>query len=149
VGVVVDTSALVAAERFAEKHPADGTTWNTWVGRMAAEPAVLPAAVYAELMVGVMLADTPERAAGRRAKIDALTVNVPIVDFSPMIAEEWARLFATLSRQGTMIPANDLAVAATARHLGYSVLVGPSDEAHFRRVPDVQIRTLTEEGLRL
>jgi hypothetical protein len=35
------------------------------------------------------------------------------------------------------------AVAATARYLGFSVLVGPSDEAHFRRVPDLEVRALT------
>ena len=48
-----------------------------------------------------------------------------------------------MSRRGELIPANDLAVAATARHLGFSVLVGPSDEAHFRRVPDLDVRALT------
>ena len=58
----------------------------------------------------------------------------------------WARLFAQLSRAGRLIPANDLAVAATARHLGFSVLVGPSDEAHFSRVPDLDVRTLTGQG---
>ena len=30
--------------------------------------------------------------------------------------------------------------------LGFSVLVGRSDEAHFRRVPDLEVRTLTGEG---
>jgi predicted nucleic acid-binding protein len=147
MGVVVDTSALVAAERLAKPEGSTGAaTWDRWIGRLAAEPAVLPAAVYAELMVGVLLADTPTRAAARRAKIEALTVRVPVVDFGPAIAEEWARLFAILSRRGELIPANDLAVAATARHLGFSVLVGPSDEAHFRRVPDLEVRTLTGEG---
>ena len=33
-----------------------------------------------------------------------------------------------------LIPSNDLAVAATAQHLGFGVLVGPLDEHHFRRV---------------
>jgi predicted nucleic acid-binding protein len=146
MGVVVDTSALVAAERLAEPKGAAGVaTWSSVIGQLADEPAALPAVVYAELMVGVLLADTPTRAATRRAKIEALTVRVPIVDFGSAIAEEWARLFATLSRQGTLIPANDLAVAATARHLGFSVLVGPSDEAHFRRVPDLEVRTLAGE----
>ena len=144
MGVVVDTSALVAAERLAKPEGSTGVaTWGRWIGRLAAELAVLPAAVYAELMAGVHLADTPTRAAARRAKIEALTVRVPVVDFGPAIAEEWARLFAILSRRGELISANDLAVAATARHLGFSVLVGPSDEAHFRRVPDLDVRTLT------
>ena len=147
MGIVIDTSALVAAEHLVKQEDSvSGKTWEAWIGRVAADPAVLPAIVYAELMVGVLLADTPTRAAKRRAKIDALTLLVPIVDFGPAIAEEWARLFATLSQQGTLIPANDLAVAATARHLGFSILVGPSDEAHFRRVPDVEVRTLTNEG---
>jgi predicted nucleic acid-binding protein len=38
-----------------------------------------------------------------------------------------------------LIPANDLAVAATALHLEYGVLVGPEDEAHFRRVDGLRV----------
>lgn len=75
MGVVVDTSALVAAERHAEQtalsHPA---IWDRIVGRLAKEAAVLPAAVYAELLVGAELADSEGRAAARRAKIGALTI---------------------------------------------------------------------------
>jgi predicted nucleic acid-binding protein len=48
---------------------------------------MLPAIVYAELLVGVRLADTPTRAASRRAKIGALLTRVPIVPFGPEIAE--------------------------------------------------------------
>lgn len=33
-----------------------------------------------------------------------------------------------------MIPANDLAVAATALQLGFGVLIGPKNERHFRRI---------------
>lgn len=143
MGVVVDTSALVAAERHGEPdasaHP---TAWNRLLGRLAGEAAVLPAAVYAELLVGVQLADGPRRAAARRARIDALAVRVPVVDFGAAIAEEWARLFAILSRAGQLIPANDLAVAATATHLGFTVLVGPSDERHFRVVDGLRVEVL-------
>ena len=145
MGVVIDTSALVSVERLARREGSGVAPWDRWLGRLADEPAVLPAIVYAELMAGVFLADTPTRAAARRTKIEALAVRVPVVDFGPAIAEEWARLFATLSRRGDLIPANDLAVAATASHLGFSVLVGPADEAHFRRVPDLDVRTLAAE----
>ena len=54
----------------------------------------------------------------------------------------WAELFATLSRAGQLIPANDLAVAATARALDFGVLVGEQDEQHFRPVPDLRIVTV-------
>ncbi|MGI9331552.1 MAG: type II toxin-antitoxin system VapC family toxin [Gammaproteobacteria bacterium] len=58
----------------------------------------------------------------------------PIVEFDGVIAERWAMAFADLSREGQMIPANDLAIAATALHLDYGVLVWPRDEAHYRRI---------------
>ena len=144
MGTVVDTSALVAAERLAARKPASSTTtWDRLLGRLATSSVVLPAVVYAELLVGVELADTPKKAAARRRKIEALTVRVPIVDFDKAIAGVWAGLFATLSKRGRLIPANDLAVAATALHLGFNVLIGPSDEKHFRAVPHLQVDILT------
>ena len=54
---------------------------------LADEPVVLPAVVYAELLVGVKLARSAARAASRRRKIDALAARVPIVDFGPPVAE--------------------------------------------------------------
>ncbi len=134
MGLVLDTSALVALERGADIAAA--------LGEHAGSVAVVPAVVYAELMVGVSMADTPARAAGRRARIDALVARCPVVVFDRPVAERWADLFATLSRRGELVPANDLAVAATALHLDFSVLVGPQDEAQFRRVPGLRCHVL-------
>ena len=143
MGVVVDTSALVAAERRRETDSSgDPLNWSRLLGRLADEAAVLPAAAYAELLVGVHLAGGARRAAARRARIDALAARVPIVDFDAAIARRWARLFADLRRTGELIPANDLAVAATALHLGFAVLVGPSGEEHFRRVSGLRVERL-------
>ena len=136
MGLVIDTSALVSLERAARP-------WQAALDASATEAAVLPAIVYAELVSGVLLADTPSRAASRRAKIDALAATVPIVDFGRDIAERWAQLFATLQGRGRLIPGNDLAVAATALELGFGVLVGPRDEQHFRAVPDLRVEVLS------
>lgn len=106
------------------------------------EPGLLPAIVYAELLVGVELADSPARAARRRAKIHALVARLPIAEFTAEVAERWAQLYATLSRRGAQIPSNDLAVAATALHLGYGELIGPCAEGHFRAVPDLRVEVL-------
>jgi len=38
--------------------------------------------------------------------------------------------------------ANDVPVAATALRLGFAVLVGGRDEQHFRRVPNLTVRTV-------
>lgn len=132
MGLVADTSALIALERA-------GASWSDALAGVGDEPAVVPAIVYAELLVGVALADTPSRAAARRAKVDALVAATGIVDFGPEIAARWAGLFAALSRRGRLIPSNDLSVAATALHLGFGVLVGPREEAHFREVPGLRI----------
>ena len=41
-----------------------------------------------------------------------------------------------------MVPQNDMAVAATARELGYIVLVSRSDESHFCGIEGLQVITL-------
>lgn len=135
MGLVIDTSALVALERSGG-DPASG------LGRVGDEPVVLPAIVYAELLSGVHLADTPARAAARRAKVDALAARVPVVSFGPTAAERWAEAFTALRQAGTTIPSNDLLVAATALELDFGVLVGRDDEAHFRRVDGLRVERL-------
>jgi predicted nucleic acid-binding protein len=136
VGLVLDTSALIWIER-------SGRDLATALGSDVAAIAVVPAIVYAELLVGVRLADSAARAAGRQARIEALVSRCPVVDFDRSIAQRWADLFAVLSRKGTPVPANDLAVAATALHLEFAVLVGPQDEDHFRRVDGLRCRVLS------
>ncbi len=127
---------MVAVERSAGRRKPLTVTFGD-------EPAVIPAIVYAELLVGVQLANDARRAAHRQAQIEAIASRCPVVDFDREIAVRWAELFATLSRAGTMIPANDLAVAATALHLEFGVLVGPGDEAHFRSVPGLRCELLS------
>lgn len=42
-----------------------------------------------------------------------------------------------------MIPQNDIAVAATALCFGHKLLIGSSDEKHFRMVPNLEIVVLS------
>ena len=142
MGVVIDTSALVAAVRAAQHAPHDDLLTPLFAS-LGDEKAAIPAIVYAELLVGVELAGSPGRADRRRTRIDALTASVPVVEFDADIARVWARLFAAMNRAGRAIPANDLAVAATAMFLEYAVLVGPSDEKHFRQVDGLTVKTLS------
>ena len=142
MGVVIDTSALVAAERLAPPDATSGDAWTSLFGSIGDQLAALPAIVYAELLVGVELANSARRADARRARIDVLTAHAAIIEFDADIAEIWARLFATMNRAGRALPANDLAVAATAIHLGYAVLVGPSDGEHFRAIEGLTVETL-------
>lgn len=135
MGLVVDTSALVSRERA-------GSGWEGVLAELD-EPVVVPAIVYAELLVGAELARTASRRKARHAKVTALIGRAPLVEFGREVAEWWSELFAQLSRRGELIPANDLAVAATALHLGFGVLVG-GDEQHFHRVPKLRVQILSE-----
>jgi predicted nucleic acid-binding protein len=132
MGLVIDTSAFVAFERAS-------MAWEGLVAEHGGEPVAVPAIVYGELLVGVTLARGRVQGARRRLRIDALVTATGIVEFDEAIAREWAELFRIMSRRGHMIPSNDLAVAATARHLGYGVLVGPDDDRHFRQVPRLRV----------
>ena len=135
MGLILDTSALVAWER-AENA---GQT----IALDGAEELVMPAVVWAEALAGVRLADSPARALRRMARLEALRRLMGIEPFTAETAEHHADIFAELTQSGTMIPQNDIAVAATARCLGCGVLVGPKDEAHFRRIAGLEVRILT------
>ena len=143
MGLVIDTSALIAVERRAN-GPRGADAWAALAPRFASEPVVLPAIVVAELLSGVAMADTTARAAARRARIDALVAIVPVVDFDVEIAEEWARLSATLSRGNRLIPSNGLAVVATAKRLDFGVLGRSRRRGHFKMVDGLRVETLSQ-----
>lgn len=131
MGLVIDTSALVAIERSGEVPP-----------DLLEERVFLPAVVWAEAMVGVHRAATPEIGIRRHRRLEALREQLDFCDFDRVVAERYAELVAVLARKGQMIPQNDLAVAATALCLKHRVLVGVSDEKHFRVVPNLEIVVL-------
>jgi len=106
------------------------------------ELIALPAVVWAEALIGVRMADSAIRAAQRRSRLEALRRMMEIQPFTADIAEHYADIYAELAQAGAMIPQNDIAVAATARSLGFGVLVGPKDEIHFRKIIGLDVRVL-------
>ena len=118
MGFVLDTSALIELERALDAHDGGHTESMPWDDEIA-----LPAAVWAEALIGVRMADSPAR----------LHAGEPT---------STADISAELSARGALIPQNDIAVAATARELGFGVLVGPRDEVHFRRVQGVGVKVI-------
>ena len=134
MGLAIDTSALIALERSEDPSLFESISPH--------EEIILPAVVWAEALVGVRLAKDASRASKRRARLEAVREVAGIEPFGALTAEHYADIFAELSAAGQKIPQNDLAVAATARSLGFGVLVGPEDEAHFRKIPHLRVLTL-------
>ena len=134
MGLILDTSALIAWER--------ALAAGREVDLSKSEEIALPAIVWAEALIGVRLADSPLRAAQRRARLEAIRRLLQVEPFSAVCAEHYADIYAELTAMGAMIPQNDLAVAATARMMRFGVLVGPEDEVHFRKVAGLDVRVL-------
>lgn len=134
MGLILDTSALIALERSRGGRGAVNLDSN--------QIYALPAIVWAEALVGVRMAADSSHAARRLARLEAIRRITGIEDFTDVVAEHYADIFAELLRNGTLIPQNDIAVAATARRLKFGVLVGPKDEAHFRRVSGLDVQVL-------
>lgn len=88
MGLVLDTSALVAIERHRAGSGQAGV-WAPLVEQFGSTPVVLPAIVYAELLVGVELADTAARSRSRAARVDALAERLPVVPFEGGCARVW------------------------------------------------------------
>ena len=138
MGIVLATSALIELERSLDRESPPSFPHH--------EPAVIPAIVWAEALIGARLADSPARAARRRAHLEAVRSQAKIEPFTPEAAEHYADIYAELSKLGALIPQNDIAVAATGRLLGFGVLVGPQDEEHFRRVPGLAVHVVSHEA---
>ncbi len=134
MGIAIDTSALVALERRGHGL-LDGLPDEP-------EDIYLPALVAAELWIGIELAESARRRASRARKIQALLEVAVILPFDERIAPTYARIYAFLRNAGTPIPSNDLAIGSLAVHFGHDLLVGPLDEHHFRRIPDLTVRVL-------
>lgn len=131
MGLVIDTSALIEFERaLAEARE---------LLLEDDQPAVIPAVVWAEALVGVQLARTKREAQQRRERLETVGTSTNVVPFTAETAEHYAAIFAELSAKGRLIPSNDMAVSATARELNFGVLVGPEDEAHFRQVKGLKV----------
>ena len=133
MGLVIDTSALISLERgsFEGSELPFGD-----------ESIVLPAIVWAEALIGVRVAGTPERAARRRGFLEKVRLLTSLEVFGDDAAERYAGLYVSLRKSGSMIPQNDLQVAALALSLGFGVLVGKNDESYFRLVPELRVECL-------
>ena len=134
MALLIDTSALITLERRGLDASAEALT-----GR---ELFAVPTIVWAELLSGVELTKSAVQREARRARARALIAALALVEFDEAAAVRWALLFADLARSGKKIPPIDLMVAASALARGDGVLVGPDDEAHFRRVPGLRVEVL-------
>jgi tRNA(fMet)-specific endonuclease VapC len=94
---------------------------------------------FGELIYGCSKSDHP---AENIAKVRHLAANLPIIPVSEQIMERYGVMKADLVKQGRKLEDFDLVIAATALHLGYTLVT--ENVHHFERVAGLQIENWTK-----
>jgi tRNA(fMet)-specific endonuclease VapC len=130
MGVILDTSVLVAAERGDMDMP-------RFLETLGQESVAIAAITAAELLFGMERARSAPVRTRRGAFVEGLLAVLPVVPFGLLEARRHAQLWADLTRAGTVIGPHDLAIAATA--LAHDFRVATLNVAEFERVPGLRL----------
>ena len=114
MGVVLDTSVLIAAERRTLRFAA-------LLRSLGDEPVGMAAITAAELLHGCHRAAEPGVRARRGAFVEALLAAVPILPYGVAEARRHAELWAESARLGEIVGPYDMLVGATALAHGYAL----------------------------
>ncbi|MDM8558131.1 type II toxin-antitoxin system VapC family toxin [Candidatus Parabeggiatoa sp. HSG14] len=134
MGLVFDSNVFIRTER--DKKSIDFSLWKDY------GDVFISVVTVSELLVGVHRVDTEARHIRRAAFVESILTRVGILDFTTEVARLHAELFATLAKQGQMIGAHDLIIAATALTHGFPVLT--ADVTEFKRVPGLTVLNFTQ-----
>jgi predicted nucleic acid-binding protein len=134
MGVILDTSVLVEAER--REFDIDKFTEHR-----EEETFGLSVITVAELLHGVHRADSTKRRLKRSAYVEKVIESFPIYEFDISIARIYAELWPDLRSKGIQIGAHDLIIGATALSYGFSVAT--HNVRHFERIEGLKIESLT------
>jgi tRNA(fMet)-specific endonuclease VapC len=129
VGLMVDANVFIEFER--RSLPVDLSRWES------SEGVFVSAVTASELLMGVYRANSEARRKRRSEFVEAILAGVLVLDFTTAVARRHAQIYSELVRQGQLIGAHDLIIAATALHHGLSLLTDNVNE--FSRVPNLNV----------
>lgn len=134
VGLVLDSSVLIAAERRKLNPLQAVRSIQRIVGEI---PIVLCAITIAEIGHGIYRATTPELRDRRGRFLAELRASVPICPVTGNTADLIAKIGGEQAAKGINLPLADLIIGACALELGYAV--GTSNIRDFERIPGLSI----------
>lgn len=130
MGVVLDTSVLIAGER--------GTfRLVDLLQSLGPEPIAMMSVSASELLHGCHRATDATVRARRWAFVEGLLEVIPVVPFTLVEARRHAELWADLARRGRVIGPYDMLVAASAIARGYALAT--LNRKEFARVPGLTL----------
>jgi tRNA(fMet)-specific endonuclease VapC len=138
MGIILDTSLLIAAERG---------TWNieAHIQGREEEPFGLSVISVSELLHGIHRADSNKRRLKRSAYVEKVIELFPIYHFDLAAARIYAEVWVYLLAKGIQIGAHDLMIASTAMSLGFSV--ASADKRHFDKIDGLEFEWVSGTGV--
>jgi predicted nucleic acid-binding protein len=135
VGVVLDSSVIVAAER-AGQNPRQ--VIEAMAARMGDTEATLSAVTVVELAHGIERADSAARRTTRERFLHELLNEISVEPVTTPIAIRAGRIDGSLQAKGLRVALGDLLIGTTALELGYSVVT--NNVRHFEMIPGLDVR---------
>ena len=129
MGVLIDTSILIEHER-------GRLDVSARVGDRD-EAFYLSVVTASELLHGVHRAEAPSVRARRSAFVEGVLSSFPLLEIELSTARAHARLRADLAREGRLLGAHDLWIAASCLARGLRLVTASAGE--FERVPGLEI----------
>lgn len=130
MGLILDTSLLIAAERGAVRFEA-------LLASLGGASVSMAAITASELLHGCHRATNPAMRARRAAWVDALLEIVPVLPFGMAEARRHAQLWAELARKGAVVGPHDMLIGATALARGDAV--GTLNQREFGRIAGLEV----------
>jgi tRNA(fMet)-specific endonuclease VapC len=130
MGVIVDTSVLIALER-------NLLDIDKLIAHREEEIFGISVITASELLHGVFRANTEKRRLRREAFVEKILQKIPIYPFDLTSARIYSRLWANLAKKGINIGAHDLIIASTAISLGFSIFT--FDRRDYGKIKEVTI----------
>ncbi len=134
MGLVLDSSVLIAAERDAKPVSSLLATLEHEHGETE---ILLSSVTVIELEHGLHRAQTSQQARTRRDYLNTVFAAIPVEPFTTEMAQLAAKIDADARKAGPAIPFADLLIGATALHFGYAV--GTLNPRHFRTLPNLNV----------
>jgi predicted nucleic acid-binding protein len=137
VGLVLDSSAAVAAERAGTnpRRLLENIALRTGDDEIAVSVVTL-----LELAHGVYRAVTTDRKERRQRFLDELMAVIPIQPVTSSVALRAGQIDGESQAKGVLIPLSDLLIGVTALELGYEI--GTGNIRHFQLIPGLKVISL-------
>ena len=134
MGLILDSSVVVAAERRAETVE---ELLKQIIRSTGDQDAALSSVGLTELVHGMYRAQSPELKLRRQRFLDVLLRDVTVYPYTRETALLAGRIDGEQQARGVTVPFGDLLIGATALSLGFAVLT--SNARHFNLIPGLTV----------